>query len=105
MRTFTAELEKGVPKDESQLDSYLQRTKKHRDALVMWLAEFRRNFGDYEDAQATIRDVETVVANYKLRLGAFLRQDEEADVGGKEPNEEEPVVSFLPSYLFSLSLQ
>jgi hypothetical protein len=71
-----SKLNKGIPTDDRFVDDYINEQTKRNTLLVEWLEDFRARFGDFEEAQATITEVEAALALYqKVVMGSKLKQE------------------------------
>lgn len=48
LRTFKAGIEKGIPTDNREIDSYIKKMAKHYSSLVQWLEDFKIKFGEFD---------------------------------------------------------
>ncbi len=75
---FNAGLDQGLPKDEREVDRYLERMSKHNTCLLQWLEEFKgkfvefEKFAEFEQARTDIRDSETALQKYRDRIGPIM---------------------------------
>ncbi len=72
MENFNSGLDKGLPKDDREVDKYLERMAKHNSCLIQWLEDFKGKYGEYEQAQVAIKDAESALQKYKEKIGPML---------------------------------
>jgi hypothetical protein len=76
LKQLNGALDKGVPTDNRQVDSYINSIKKSHANLVQWLEGFRGKYGEEEAAQQAIKDTEAVLQKYKQKTGGMLAKVE-----------------------------
>jgi hypothetical protein len=70
------QLKSGIPSDQAKADEYVDAQTKEYQLLLQWLEDFKSKFGDYDEAKATITQVEEALKLYKdVVLAAKLSLD------------------------------
>ena len=66
-------MEKGLPGDPrfpERDNEYIEEQAKRNDLLLQWIEDFKSKFGQYEQAQSTIEEVDQVLELYNKVVGS-----------------------------------
>lgn len=66
---FIASIKRGLPADPTESKEYIDTLQKSYVALVQWVNQFRDSFGEYEEANRTIQEVEDALKLYQSVIG------------------------------------
>jgi hypothetical protein len=84
---FLKQLNKGIPTEHRHVDDYVERQSKVYNLLVEWLEDFRSRFGQHDEAQPTIDEVNQGLALYQQVVLASKRKiDLQKAIEARAPN-------------------
>ncbi len=72
MENFHKSIDNGIPSDDGQVDAWIAKLEKHNSCLIQFLEDFKSKFGEFEDAQKPISDIEEALQKYKEKVTPLL---------------------------------
>ncbi len=101
LENFHKSIDSGIPSDDRQVDAWTAKLEKHNSCLVQFLEDFKSKYGEHEDAQKPIKDIDEALLKYKVKVTPLIAKVKIAKALDARAKDGSPLVRFYHYFLRS----